>query len=461
MEKKRRFLINTAVLTVGNIFMRMLGLWFRSVITVRIGASGMGLYQLIFSIFMLGITVCTSGFGLAMTRLTAEGKASRGCIMRCLGLALSLSAVALCALFFGADFIAARFIGSALAVRPLRILSFGLPFIACCACLKGYFFAHRNTVVPVIGEFWEEGITIGTSLLLLDHSGLPPLESLMAGSTLGEIASVIYIVPLFLSYTRKHATAKGSGKVMREIVHIGGPMLAGSFLRSSLSSAENILIPVGLRRNGADGAASFAQYGIVQGMVMPIICFPMSLITSAATLMIPEIAESSAKHNEKGIQHAAESAFRLTLLFGFPAAAFFMVFAEELGTIFFGSAQAAQILRIMAPLAPLMYIDNVVDNMLKGLDQQMFSLKVNLCDSLMRVALIAVTVPVFGIRAYIIILFASEIFNAALSIGRLLKVTGLQADVISWIIFPSVCGSLAFYVMLLIKKIIGIIIFKK
>lgn len=177
--------------------------------------------------------------------------------------------------------------------------------------------------------------------------------------------------------------------------------------------------------------------------------------------MIPEIAESSAKHNEKGIQHAAESAFRLTLLFGFPAAAFFMVFAEELGTIFFGSAQAAQILRIMAPIAPLMYIDNVVDNMLKGLDQQMFSLKVNLCDSLMRVALIAVTVPVFGIRAYIVILFASEIFNAALSIGRLLKVTGLQADIINWIIFPAACGSLAFYVMLLIKKIIGVIIFKK
>ena len=453
MGRKRRFLLNAAVLAVSSVLFRVLGLWFRSVITARIGASGMGLYQLIFSVFSLGVTACTSGFGLAMTRLAAEGKASRGCVARCLCIALALSAAALSALFFGADFISARFIRSPLAARPLRILALGLPFIACCASLKGFFFARRNTVVPVLGEFWETGVTIGASLLLLDRSPLPPLESLMLGSTLGEVASVLYIVPVFLAYARRNGLAPESPGITRQIVHIAGPMLAGSFLRSGLSGAENLLIPAGLRKNGADGVAALAQYGVVQGMVMPIICFPMSLISSAAMLLIPEIAESTAASDERSVQRSAEYAFRITLLFGFPAAAVFLVFAEELGTAFFGSAQAAQILRIMAPIAPLMYVDNVVDNLLKGLDQQMFSLKLNLCDSVMRVALIACLVPRFGIRAYLVILFASEIFNASLSIGRLLKFAKLKADALGWIVFPAVCGALAFYALALLKRL--------
>ncbi len=84
----------------------------------------------------------------------------------------------------------------------------------------------------------------------------------------------------------------------------------------------------------------------------------------------------------------------------------------------------------------------------------MFSLKLNLCDSVMRVALIAFLVPQFGIRAYLVILFASEIFNASLSIGRLLKFAKLKADVLGWIIFPAVCGALTFYLLAFLKKVL-------
>lgn len=454
MGRKRKFIMNAVVLTVSSMLLRFLGLWFRSVITGHIGASGMGLYQLIFSIFYLGITACTSGFGLAMTRLVAEGRGSKGCILRCLCLALSLSLAALSVLYFGAGFISEHFIRSPLAVRPLQILALGLPFIACCASLKGYFFALRNTVIPVLGEFWEQGVTIVVSILLLDHSALPPLESLMIGSTLGEVASIIYIVPIFLHYTHKHGMAKNCDGITGRIIHIAGPMLAGSFLRNGLGSAENVLIPIGLQKNGAGGVAALAQYGVMQGMVMPILFFPMSLISSAAMLLIPEIAEATAGKNPHSVQRSAEYAFRCTLLFGFPTAAIFIVFANELGTMLFGSQQASEILRIMAPLAPLMYVDNVVDNLLKGLDQQMYSLKVNLCDSVMRVALIAIFIPQFGIRAYLVILFASEIFNASLSIGRLLKVTTLHVDILEWIVYPAVCGGLTFYVLTLFKNLI-------
>ena len=453
--RKRRFLVNAAVMTASAVLLRLAGLWFRSVISGKIGASGMGLYQLIFSVFSLGVTACTSGIGLAMTRLVAEGRGTRGCILRCMWLGLSLSFVSAGVLFFTSDFIAVRFMGSAAAARPLRILAPGLPFIAVCACLKGYFFAVRNTVVPVCGDIWEQVVTIGVSVALLDRSALPPLDALMLGSTLGEVAGFVYIVLLFRITARRRGLASGGGKgATRLILHIAAPMLIGSFVRSSLSSAENILIPIGLRKYGAGSVDSLAQYGVMQGMAMPILFFPLSFVSSLAMLLIPEIAEENAGKNSEAIRRFTERAFRFTLTFAFLVAAVFIAFAEELGMLFFGSAQAGNILRIMAPIAPLMYLDNVVDNMLKGLDQQMYSLGYNFSDSMMRVALISAFVPMFGIKAYIVILFISEIYNASLSINRLLKVTSPKVDALGWVVFPAVSGALLCYVLLLIKKLV-------
>ena len=455
MKRRRKFLVNAAVLTAGSVALRFSGLWFRSYISARIGASGMGLYQLIFSIFALGITACTSGIGLAVTRLVAEGRGSKRCILSCLWFALSLSLLAAAALFFSADFAAEKLIGAPAAAAPLRILAFGLPFIAACACLKGYFFANRNTVVPVLGEFWEQLVTIGVSIALLNRTPLPELDALMLGSTVGEIASCAYVAVLFLAFVRRRGlSGRTGGSVMHSILHIAAPMLFGSFLRSSLSSAENLLIPVGLKKYGAGGTAALAQYGVMQGMVMPILFFPLSFVSSIATLLIPEIAEAAAAKREAAVRREAEQAFRFTLLFGFLTSAVFLVFADELGGAFFGNAQAGSILRIMAPIAPLMYLDNVVDNMLKGLDQQMYSLKYNFSDALMRVALISVFLPVYGIRAYLAILFFSEIYNASLSINRLLKTAKLRVDILGWIIFPAVSGALLYYVLLLLKKTI-------
>jgi stage V sporulation protein B len=451
--KKHIFYLNAVILTASAVILRLSNIWFRVFIFGKIGAAGMGIYQLIFSVFVLGITVCTSGVGLAVTRLVAEGRGTRSAVRRCLAFALSLSLAATAALFFLSDFISVKLIGSPLAAAPIRLLAPGLPFIAACACLKGYFFAIRNTVVPVCGEFLEQLATIGVSLALIGKTA-NPLEALMLGSTVGEVASFSYVLLLYLIFIKKRnlAKTKSSGMFQR-ILHIAAPVLCGSFFRSMLNSTENILIPRGLKKNGAGEEGSLAQYGVMQGMVMPILFFPSAFLSALSMLLIPEMAEANAGGNQATIQRAAERAFRFTLMFSFLVTSVLIVFADDLGMAFYKSAEVGNILRIMAPIVPLMYLDSVVDGMLKGLDQQLYSLKYNLSDSMMRVILIAVFIPLFGIKAYIVVLFLSEIYNASLSINRLLKVTSLEVDIIGWVLTPAVSAALLYYVLLLIKKI--------
>lgn len=115
----------------------------------------MGLYQLIFSIFSLAVTACTSGVSLAVTRLVAEGNGVRPSVGRCMVLALLISGLAGLVLWCGSGWIAAILLGSPEAARPIRLLVPGLPCMAVCACVKGYFWRFAIPLCLRPGSCWS------------------------------------------------------------------------------------------------------------------------------------------------------------------------------------------------------------------------------------------------------------------------------------------------------------------
>ena len=68
-----------------------------------------------------------------------------------------------------------------------------------------------------------------------------------------------------------------------------------------------------------------------------------------------------------------------------------------------------------------MYIDNVVDAILKGLDKQVTVLKINILDLLTSIFLIFLIIPTFGIAGYIFTIYFSELLNFTLSFRSLQK----------------------------------------
>ena len=69
-----------------------------------------------------------------------------------------------------------------------------------------------------------------------------------------------------------------------------------------------------------------------------------------------------------------------------------------------------------------MYVDIIIDNILKGLDAQAKSMVINIIDLVITTSFIFFFVPIFGIKGYIFSIFISEILNLALSLRVLLKI---------------------------------------
>ena len=81
-------------------------------------------------------------------------------------------------------------------------------------------------------------------------------------------------------------------------------------------------------------------------------------------------------------------------------------------------------MRVFAPLALVLYMDALTDGMLKGLSEQVANVRYNTFTSALDAVLLMLLLPRWGLGGYIFAFTATHLLNFALSLRRLLTVTG-------------------------------------
>lgn len=442
-------------MTGVSLVMRLVSLGFNVYVSSRIGAGGIGLYSLIMSVGGFAITFATSGVNLASTRMVAEsfgkGKESdiRHVMRRCIAYSLIFGCSSALILMITAKQISLYILSDIRCVIPIRLLAPSLPFISVASALAGYFNAVRRVYKSSVVQLGEQIITISATVyllgILLPKGTSYACAALIGGTLISEVAACIFSFILYRIDLHKHIK-KGSvceKRLTGKLLSISLPIAFSAYVRSALVSIEHILIPRGLRKYGSGTDNALSAYGILHGMVMPVILFPMAIMSAFAGLLVPEIAECVAEGNRERVDRIVERVFHIALVFGIGVAGIMICFASELGELIYGSYEAGIMIKIMAPLIPIMYLDHVVDGMLKGMGEQFYSMKVNIFDAAVSVVMVYFTVPVYGIYGYVIVIFAMEILNASLSIARIFRCSGASVIIGKWLIKPlfSIVGA--------------------
>lgn len=463
---KRSFFTNAVVLTITTQLLRITGLFFIAFLSGRIGAEGVGLYQLISSVYFLASTFAISGVGVAVSRLTAEsigksgGRAISGVVGRAAVFSLFIGVIAGAALFLLSGFIGETLLGDARSVLSLKMLSPGLPFMAVTTCLRGYFLGRKKAAIPASQMIFEQAVQL-TVLFSIINTFLPMgLEyacfAIAVSSVISEALSLCYGVLLYVIEKRRSKLAlMYDANINSRILSISVPVALSSYLRSGLRTAENMLIPSGLRRFGLGEREALSQFGLL-GMVMPVLLFPSSFLTAISSLLLPEIAEASSAGNVLKVRFIFSRVFKTTSVLSLLFSGIFAAFAPDFGSLIYNSGEAARLLMLLAPLVPLIYLDFIVDSMLNGLNQQIKTLKINTLDYAIRICLILILIPRFGFFAYVAIFYSSTMLNAFLSIRQLLIVSGSKIDYAGWIISPALSAAAACMAVKLLFKLPGV-----
>ena len=449
--KKRLFLQNAAVLSGTSLLLKGIGVFFRIWLSNHLGAEGMGLHQLIFSVYVLGSTIATTGLSTAVTRMVTEASATGNdrAVPRVLGrallLAVALSVGSTAVFYFGAPLIGNWWIADARAIPALRILTFGFPFMGISATLKGYFYARRRAELPSAAQIFEQLTRIAITVWLFSGTVERTVTALCFAVMLSDILSEMLSAGFSaVCYALEHKRitpqtpfAKNDADFRtKRLVGIAAPITAGRYLNTILRTIENIQVPRCLAAFSGSQELGLAAFGNLKGMAMPLIFFPSSFLSAFSTLLIPEMSEAMALHRSIRVRQTADVTIRITMTVSWLCAGCFWVLAYPLGALFYGSTEVGFYLRVLAPLIPLMYLECVVDGILKGLNQQNRSLKYSILDSGLRIVMIALLVPRHGIRGFLYIMVISNLLTCLLNTGRLCTVASVPPDLDKWILRP-------------------------
>jgi len=445
MKRLKKLLLDTLLLTGTALLMRLLGMGFSVWLSRRIGAAGVGLFELLMSVYGFAVVLAASGVRLSVIRLVVEhGGAARAVMRLCVRYALLLGSGACILLLMGARTIAERWLRAPEAVLSLRILAVSLPFLAVSAALSGYFTAARHagrySGVQLAEQLCRIALSVGLLRLLLPRGVNYACVALVIASCGAETLSMLLALALYrLERPGTDAAPRG---LRRALLRIALPDAAGSWVRSALVTAKQLLIPRGLRLSGASSEQALATYGIIQGMALPVLAFPAAFLGALSGLLVPEVAECRTRGQQARLCYIIRRVIHVTLMFSFGAMGLLLTFAEPLGTLLYHSGAAARYIRMLAPLAPLIYLDMAVDAFLKGLGLQTASMRINIADAAMCLTLVLVLIPRIGIPGYLLMLALSEALNLVLSLMRLRKAACFEPETVRNVLIPAVCALL-------------------
>ena len=301
--------------------------------------------------------------------------------------------------------------------------------IAISSCISGYFTAVRRVYKSVLANFLEYvAKIIITVFLLKKYIPSGSIENicfaLILGDVLSEVCSFTYNIFVFmfdLNHKVDNNIIKPSyNNFLHRIFRILLPVAFTSYIRSGLSTIKQLIIPSSLEKNGINCETALAEYGTITGMAMPIVLFPATFLTAVSGLLIPEFSRYYVKKDYIKIKKYSDKLIVGSFLFALLLTILFIIFGNKLGELIYHDVTIGIYIKMFAPLIPFMYVDIVVDSILKGLDAQVNVLFINIIDLLVSISFIFFFVPIFGIKGFIASIFASEILNFGLSLKKLL-----------------------------------------
>lgn len=432
MRRRLPIFYNALLLTGVNLLLRFVSTSFQVHISGRIGAAGVGLLQLVLSVGSLAMTAGMAGIRTATMYLTAEelGKKRPGNVIwvlsGCFLYSILCSGVIALGLYYFAPVLADKWIGDSRTVEAIRLLAFFLPLTCLCGCMTGYFTAANRigtlAAVEVVEQLCYMAVTMSALQFWAGTDPAKACEAVVLGSGLSSCFTLITLVILRL---RERSPIDRRIKISSRLLNTAVPLALADDLRAGISTTENLMVPKRLALYPGE-LTPLATFGMVCGMVFPVMMFPAAILFALAELLIPELARCAAAGSHSRIRYLVRQSLRICILYGCLCCGILFLCAEDLCVSLYQNDLAGKHLRCYSLMVPMLYSDAITDAMTKGLGQQKACVRYNIITSSMDVLFLYLLLPRYGMDGYFFSFLITHLLNFGLSLRRLMKITRLK-----------------------------------
>ncbi|MBJ6362956.1 stage V sporulation protein B [Paenibacillus sp. GCM10012307] len=451
---KQTFIKGAMILLAAGILNRLLGFIPRIALPRIIGAEGVGLYQLGYPFLIVMITIITGGIPIAIAKWTAEAQ-SQGDTVRVKQIfrtALALTS-SLAILFTGLSLLLASWITTHILTDSRVYYTFivmtpMLLITAVSAVYRGYYQGKQNMVPTALSQTVETIFRI-VFVLLFAKIMLPwGVEWAAAGAMLGVVVGELFgLFVLLIQFARdkkkeeiaafgdsvsKPETAK---PVLGRLLGLSVPVTLSKMVGSLSYLLESILTARSLALAGIATGIATAQYGALQGMIIPIVLLPTALTYSLSVSLIPSLSEAAAKGDRLTIHKRLHQSMRLSLVCGAPFVVIMALLAEPIVRILYHHADIAPMLQLMAPIAIFIYMQAPLQAALQALEKPGTALLNTFIGAAVKIILIVqlASNPSFGIYGALIAINVNTVLVTLLHYISVRRLTGFHMKLLDFI----------------------------
>jgi len=408
-----KFYKNSMIVTAANLMTGMLAFIFSIILSRKLGTEGMGLYGLVMPVYSLAICIVAEGLITAISKISAGYFSNRDSV----NLHRTITTTVVCILiwavfvsfvmFLMSGFLAAKVINDPRTVYAIRILCPAIIIIPISAIFKGYFYGIGKFYVTSLIDICEKAMRVTflsfAAVVLVLESVQETVTAAFGAICLGEMVSFTILLICYYKNNKYSETSKkrhSRPQLLANVLAISLPLCINGILTSILSTASSLLLPRRLVATGISYFDALSLIGKFSGMALNITLFPLLIVGSMSTVLVPDITTSLARQDYWSLEKRIKQVFGISLLIGISTVIMNLIIPDELGQLFYKRDDLGNYISFAAICSLLTYLAIPTYGMLNGLGRQKVILKNSLIVSVLEITLIFILTAIPAINIY-------------------------------------------------------------
>ncbi len=339
--EKGSFLKGAAWIAVGGFVAKGIGALYRIPLTNLIGGKGMGLYQLVYPVYCLLLTVSATGIPSSIAKLTAEriaqGENDRSVLKTAMKLFVCIGLIGTVIMALVAPWLA-HMQGSEEVLHGYYALAPSVLLVSAISVFRGWFQGRNHMFPTALSEVTEQLVKVGVGLPLayfFRDNVIKAVVALLLAVSVSELVTLVIMVVLYRREKREKNKKEGGRVAMSAVLRLSIPVTFSSILLPLSGLVDSVLAPRLLSAYTNDAVTLF---GLFSGGAVTVVNLPVSVCYGIAAASVPSVAMAT-----EGKRRRVLAALGWTLLIGGCSALGLYLFAEPAAKIIFRSLDGAEL----------------------------------------------------------------------------------------------------------------------